>query len=267
MSAQQNISCLYRSDHHRTFFLPRCNEPCSYGPFGESSPPFAGVRYNGIVVEDASGSYLLGNGHRAYNPMLRRFHSPDFVSPFGEGGINCYAYCAGDPINYIDPTARAGWLLSVGLMMWRTTKKMPAQISKPRANGLSTGQLQFSSLRNGRTFDTAQRHALGDFRRITNSLAEPRIWSDLRDQLRDHALLWRGRQAGLYFRNLSFADHNKALAQGQFNRMFPGYQYIDGRRVGEPVGRFVSDEQFHRTVLLDAARRVRQQGIAISILH
>ncbi|MBL3872390.1 RHS repeat-associated core domain-containing protein [Pseudomonas syringae] len=60
--------------------------------------------FNGEVRETANGWYLLGNGYRAYNPNLMRFHSPDFLSPFAEGGVNPYTYCLGNPIALRDPT-------------------------------------------------------------------------------------------------------------------------------------------------------------------
>lgn len=65
--------------------------------------------FAGEVRDQMTGCYLLGNGRRAYNPVLMRFQSPDSVSPFGRGGINAYAYCGGDPVNRVDPSG-ATWL-------------------------------------------------------------------------------------------------------------------------------------------------------------
>lgn len=62
------------------------------------------LRFSGQRKESATGHYLLGNGYRAFNPVLMRFHSPDSLSPMGAGGLNSYAYCSGDPVNYTDPS-------------------------------------------------------------------------------------------------------------------------------------------------------------------
>ncbi|MFW0758941.1 RHS repeat-associated core domain-containing protein, partial [Pseudomonas sp. H11T01] len=81
-----------------------------YGAYGERNPDNdlkCLLGFNGEVRDELSGWYLLGLGYRAYNPTLMRFHSPDSLSPFGAGGINPYVYCAGDPINFFDPTGHA----------------------------------------------------------------------------------------------------------------------------------------------------------------
>ncbi|MFV3290826.1 RHS repeat-associated core domain-containing protein [Pseudomonas sp. NY11955] len=57
-----------------------------------------------------TGYYHLGNGYRQFNPAIMRFHGPDGWSPFGDGGINAYVYCTGDPINKSDSTGHVGWL-------------------------------------------------------------------------------------------------------------------------------------------------------------
>nr|WP_238149242.1 RHS repeat-associated core domain-containing protein [Arsenophonus endosymbiont of Aleurodicus floccissimus] len=83
----------------------------SYSPWGDGAGQgTVGPRFNGEHWDEASGSYLLGNGYRAYSSRLVRFTAPDSWSPFGAGGINAYAYCDGDPINFSDPSGHiSGW--------------------------------------------------------------------------------------------------------------------------------------------------------------
>lgn len=73
-----------------------------WGYFQAAGGMLAG--FKGEYCDPVTSYYLLGNGYRGYNPMLMRFANPDSVSPFGAGGINCYAYLAGDPVNASDPT-------------------------------------------------------------------------------------------------------------------------------------------------------------------
>ena len=80
-----------------------------YGPYGYPSAQHGQqslLGFNGELPDPVTGHYLLGNGHRAYNPVLMRFNSPDRLSPFSAGGINAYAYCKGDPVNRVDPSGR-----------------------------------------------------------------------------------------------------------------------------------------------------------------
>ncbi|WP_460318719.1 RHS repeat domain-containing protein [Pseudomonas ogarae] len=81
-----------------------------YAPYGHRVDE-ASIRshlgYNGERRETQTGWYLLGKGYRAFNPLLMRFHSPDSWSPFGEGGLNAYAYCEGDP-GKVDPSGHFG---------------------------------------------------------------------------------------------------------------------------------------------------------------
>lgn len=79
----------------------------SYSPFGflnRHRSIDATCAFNGCYHEPATHIYLLGNGYRAFNPLLMRFHSPDSLSPFTEGGLNAYAYVGNDPANRIDPS-------------------------------------------------------------------------------------------------------------------------------------------------------------------
>lgn len=85
----------------------------TYGAYGyrvATNVDVARTGYAGEVVQETLGWYILGR--RFFIPWLRRFISPDSLSPFGAGGLHRYGYCACDPINHIDPSGRAsfGWL-------------------------------------------------------------------------------------------------------------------------------------------------------------
>lgn len=86
--------------------------PIAYSPYGHRSAA-SGLTsllgFNGERPDAITGRYLLGNGHRAFNPILMRFDSSDTLSPFGEGGLNAYVYCLGDPVNASDPTGATPW--------------------------------------------------------------------------------------------------------------------------------------------------------------
>ncbi len=78
------------------------SKPITYSPYGHRHPEngwLSLLGFNGERPDPVTGHYLLGNGYRAFNPVLMRFNSSDSWSPFGDGGLNAYAYCAGDPIN------------------------------------------------------------------------------------------------------------------------------------------------------------------------
>ncbi|MCJ8204125.1 RHS repeat-associated core domain-containing protein [Pseudomonas sp. RGM2987] len=100
--------------------------------------------FNGERPEPITGHYLLGQGNRAFNPVLMRFNGPDELSPFGEGGVNSYAYCGGDPVNRYDPSGNIfqpwvskpvyfrPWTNSPGTL--RTLASSSKTISRPSRN-------------------------------------------------------------------------------------------------------------------------------------
>lgn len=78
----------------------------AYGGSGAAANLPSLTGYAGYYLDALSGHYILGNGYRSYSPLMMRFLSPDSLSPFGRGGVNAYAYCAGNPISRIDPAGR-----------------------------------------------------------------------------------------------------------------------------------------------------------------
>ncbi|KAM0226784.1 hypothetical protein ACHAPO_012081 [Fusarium lateritium] len=78
-----------------------------YTPWGFSADTVCSIGFNGKWRDPVTGWYHLGDGYRVYNPVLRRFHSPDSWCPFDTGEINPYAYCLGDPVNRSDPSGQS----------------------------------------------------------------------------------------------------------------------------------------------------------------
>ncbi|EJN34858.1 RHS repeat-associated core domain protein-containing protein [Pseudomonas sp. GM80] len=66
------------------------------------------VGYAGELRDVVTGLYHPGS-YRPYDPQLMLFLAPDSASPLGDGGLNRYAYCGGDPVNRVDPDGHSFW--------------------------------------------------------------------------------------------------------------------------------------------------------------
>ena len=66
------------------------------------------IRYRSYYYDKDTGLYYLNA--RYYNPQWRRFISPDdtaYLDIESVNGLNLYAYCGNDPINYADPSGNS----------------------------------------------------------------------------------------------------------------------------------------------------------------
>jgi RHS repeat-associated protein len=109
-NSHQQRTVLLATDHKNSVLAEIAGaepNPIAYSAYGQQSGQqevATRLGFNGELREAHIGWYLLGNGYRAYNPLLMRFHSPDSWSPFGRGGLNAYMYCGGEPVMNKDPT-------------------------------------------------------------------------------------------------------------------------------------------------------------------
>jgi len=116
-------------------------QPIAYSPYGHRPVPsglLSLLGFNGERPDPLTGHYLLGNGYRAFNPVLMRFNSPDNLSPFGIGGLNPYAYCEGEPVLGSDAT---GHWKAPGIInsLWKGIKNVfgrtPSKLRTPASAG------------------------------------------------------------------------------------------------------------------------------------
>lgn len=99
----------------------------AYDAFGNCSTIYGGandvvknnpIRYRGYYYDKDTGLYYLNA--RYYNPQWRRFISPDsteYLNPESVNGLNLYAYCNNDPVNYADPNGNFAISLVAGLVI------------------------------------------------------------------------------------------------------------------------------------------------------
>ncbi|WP_225933408.1 RHS repeat-associated core domain-containing protein [Pseudomonas peradeniyensis] len=143
----------------------------TYTAYGYLADPVrkGAIGFNGQLLEGDVQGYLLGNGHRLYHLPIMRFASPDALSPFGEGGVNAYLYCDGDPINKLDPSGRVPGFIKKLFNRSNTAPqvatKQPGSLNKPAASGAtqqteltSRPGLQAAVEKVGLTIEDAQEH-------------------------------------------------------------------------------------------------------------
>ena len=99
---------MYDAWGHCKVCNPDGTENTDTGFIGHKNP----FRYRGYYFDTETGLYFLQT--RYYDPDTGRFLSPDdfsYIDPDTVGGINLYAYCNGDPVDYVDPTGRFPWAI------------------------------------------------------------------------------------------------------------------------------------------------------------
>ena len=154
-----NDSSRQRSDRQS---VPGRGRPrlLGYSPYGYCSRLQSMLGFNGEHLAAVTGYYPLGNGHRAFNPSLMRFISPDRMSPFAAGGLNAYAYCQGDPVNFQDPS---GQMKSARTSHQGPFKPFPARLAGYKMIGFhGSGSMHMNTLVKGPQEKFLKRNKYGD---------------------------------------------------------------------------------------------------------
>ena len=75
------------------------------------------IRYRNYYYDRETKLYYLNA--RYYNPEWRRFISPDdtaYLDPETPNGLNLYAYCNNDPVNYADPSGHLAFFIITAII-------------------------------------------------------------------------------------------------------------------------------------------------------
>jgi RHS repeat-associated protein len=168
---------------------------CPYGHRSPESGLISILGFNGQRRDPVTGHYLLGNGYRAFNPVLMRFNSPDSLSPFGKGGVNAYTYCVGDPVNKVDPTGEFA-LIARGL-----SQLVSAPISAFRQIGKGLSAMKKSAMSSPHSASMS-----GTPKRVP----QPSPLNALIDEAADEVKL---RQIGKEYKAIKKADEPPAIAR------------------------------------------------------
>lgn len=137
--AENAIMAVSSDDSIQTASTQHVEQMLSYSVYGFSAlAASALIDFTGEIFDSNVSGYLLGNGYRIYRPDLMRLTSPDNIAPFTV--LNSYSYCAGDPVNYTDPSGHHPFPVNptVGQRVWNKTKY--AKTWKAKENALGTLQ-------------------------------------------------------------------------------------------------------------------------------
>ncbi len=107
---QGNVARVIRSDYASV------TQTNSYYPYGLPTQFTNGegggnrYRYGGKELTTLKGLNLYDFAARTYAPDLGRFMQPD-PSTHDYHWLSPYAYCGGDPVNFVDPTGCSTWVI------------------------------------------------------------------------------------------------------------------------------------------------------------
>jgi RHS repeat-associated protein len=128
--------------------------PIVYSPYGHRCAEkglTSVLGFNGERADAITGHYLLGNGYRAFNPILMRFNSPDSLSPFEAGGLNAYVYCLGDPVGRRDSNGHFSSFNWIKLMMPKVRDSFVGAMAKKPWYEWTTMEIDFAKSVSGQS--------------------------------------------------------------------------------------------------------------------